>query len=405
MSGKTSPSASADYKDDFVPSLGTLSGNAVSTAIAREATTRNRPALANPFSRYYPYINAGVTLLWGRLLGRKFPWYINYFLTSRCNLSCPYCYVTLNQDPALDPTLDQVKSTVDELYQLGTRYICLLGGEPLLRKDLDQIVDHIIGKQMLVAINTNGTIRKRHTESLKRMNRVVVSLVGDRESHDKDRGKGSYDKAIETIRWFREIGVRGLAFQTTISASTINSWEHVLNIAKEHGCTVLFTEIACRPGEYSEDADVPRDELRRMWERIRELKKQGAPVENSFLALDNLIKYGEHISPFEAWGQDGAAIPEPLQPFSRRFPCTMGNHNAFLDYDGSLYPCASLFGSEDASNIHEQGVSGAYRKMSTADRCKCCRVMINYQTTYLFSSFDLRTVFNIARHAFRNYGH
>lgn len=58
---------------------------------------------------------------------------------------------------------------------MGTRYICLLGGEPLVRNDLPEIVDYILGKNMLVALNANGTIKGKNLEVLRRF--LNVSIV------------------------------------------------------------------------------------------------------------------------------------------------------------------------------------------------------------------------------------
>lgn len=148
------------------------------------------------YSRYWPYVNAGYMLIKGRLGGRPFPWYVNYFITSKCNLNCSYCYVDINAGPEKDPSLEQIRHTIDALYRLGTRYVCLLGGEPLLHPKFEEIVDYLLAKGMLVSVNTNGTIIGRQDHVLRKIHRVAVSFEGTSEANDKDRGRGTYDKIV-----------------------------------------------------------------------------------------------------------------------------------------------------------------------------------------------------------------
>lgn len=80
-------------------------------------------------SKYKTFFGAGMQLVYGRLTGEVFPWYVNYAITNKCNLRCPYCYIEINDATKKDPTLDEVKEVLEGLYKLGTRYIVLLGGE------------------------------------------------------------------------------------------------------------------------------------------------------------------------------------------------------------------------------------------------------------------------------------
>lgn len=350
--------------------------------------------------RYKPLLKAGLSLLYLRITGRRAPWYVNFFITSTCNLRCSYCYVAVNQGKLKEPSLEEVKDTIDRLHALGTRYICLLGGEPLIRNDLPEIVDHILAKDMLVALNTNGTIMKRHLDTLKKVHRIAISLEGTAETHDRDRGHGTFAKAVQTLEWLKANGIKGVAFQTTISENTRNDCLAVLDVAEKYGASVLYTEIGCGPGRGAEMALLSREELHDIWSAIRKRKEEGAPVENSYAALDAILKLGAHIGGDEMFGGTAPPVPPGLASMDR--PCPMGVYNFFLNYDMKVTPCSSLFNHEcyDGKVL---GIEDAYRKMASTERCRVCRMRLNYQTDFLFSSFNPRTLAQIAMRALTSY--
>lgn len=350
--------------------------------------------------RLRTFLKAGLSLLGLRLRGRQAPWYVNLFITSSCNLRCSYCYVALNQGRLKEPTLAELCRWVDELHAMGTRYLCLLGGEPLVRADLPQLIDYILAKDMLVSLNTNGTIGGRHLDALKKVHRIAVSLEGDEATHDADRGPGTYAKAIATLKWLRENDVKGVAFQTTISAKTRDSWNNVLEVARDLGASVLFTEIACGPGQQADAEQLDPEALHRIWQAIRDMKQQGYPVENSFQAIDAVLKLGRFLAPNQVVGGPGRPVPPELKDFDT--PCPMGRFNYFLNYDMATAPCASLF-NEERYDGRRLGLRGAWEEMAGRERCRVCRMRLNYQSSYLFSSFSPMAALQIAMQAMKSY--
>lgn len=365
-------------------------------------------------AEYSPFINAAASVVLGRLRKKPLLWYVTYFITNKCNLRCPYCYAVTNRifntgkladksNKLKEPTIDEIFKTIDDLYKIGTRYICLLGGEPLVRKDLKEIIGYIKSKKMMVALNTNGTLIDQNIEVLRMLNKLTISLEGDKEKHDKDRGAGTYEQIIRNIRLLKENNFKNFSIQMTVSTNTLSSWEHVLQLAKEVSCTVLITEVACRPGENLKEAGFSQAQLHLLWSRIYELKRNGYPIENSYEAISNVLKYSQHIGPFQIFS-GSEMLPEPLKEFVKYHKCPMGKYSSFLDSDGTFYPCATLFGAK-GYNIHELSTRKAYEAMSRDESCKCCRMLLNYQINYLFSSLNPFTLFHLALLALKKYSY
>ena len=104
-------------------------------------------------------------------------------VTDRCNLRCAYCmpeadYVWLPREDLLH--FEEISALVDVFITLGVDKVRLTGGEPLLRRDLPQLVGMLAAKSALrdLALTTNGILLAEQIDALKAagLGRVTVSL-------------------------------------------------------------------------------------------------------------------------------------------------------------------------------------------------------------------------------------
>jgi cyclic pyranopterin phosphate synthase len=104
-------------------------------------------------------------------------------VTDRCNLRCGYCmpeeeYVWLPREEILH--FEEISRLVDVFVGLGVDKVRLTGGEPLLRRDLPQLIRLLAAKPGVrdLAITTNGVLLAEHAAALREagLHRVTVSL-------------------------------------------------------------------------------------------------------------------------------------------------------------------------------------------------------------------------------------
>lgn len=142
-----------------------------------------------------------------------YPKKIYFDITYRCNLKCKYCYIDkkdqnwYNRALKEEMSLEQIKSTIDDLAVQGIELISLIGGEPFVRKDLPEIIEYIYNKNIEVNINTNGTIiNSPILRILKKYKpNLQISLDGPTpKSHDYFRGKGSFSKTVKNTNIFQK---------------------------------------------------------------------------------------------------------------------------------------------------------------------------------------------------------
>jgi cyclic pyranopterin phosphate synthase len=115
---------------------------------------------------------------WGRFLRN-----LRVSVTDRCNLRCQYCmpeeeYVWLPREEILD--FEELSRLVDIFIELGVDKVRLTGGEPLLRRDVPELIRLLAGKPCLrdLALTTNGVLLAEQVGALKAagLHRVTVSL-------------------------------------------------------------------------------------------------------------------------------------------------------------------------------------------------------------------------------------
>ena len=112
------------------------------------------------------------------------PYFAHLAITHRCNLRCRFCHVTETRFAEL--STEQMCGAIDVLDRMGVAVISISGGgEPLLRDDFDQIVDHAAGRGLYVKLTSNGTMPRAKYERLlkSRVDEIGISLDGV-DGHD-----------------------------------------------------------------------------------------------------------------------------------------------------------------------------------------------------------------------------
>lgn len=309
-------------------------------------------------------------LVKARIFRRQIPFLLYFLITERCNLVCPYCWIRRSPDvDANELSTDSVIKIIDDFYQWGTRYICFLGGEPLLRQDLDVIISHANKRGIINDIVTNGLLIPRQLAALKKCNVVGISLEGDEEAHDHDRGKGTYARILENIELLRANGIR-LRFHVTVTQNTIHAFRHVAEIAKKYHARIVVSVVLMSAGK--ENEAIPDVEtLREFWREVKAFKKAGYPIDKSYSALDCLIK-NAHLLRDGRRQNDVPSIPGVTS-------CQYGRYACYLGADGTIFPCchSDIYGKVDLdSNVVKLGVKKAWENVVRNTPCRFCSMMI-----------------------------
>jgi radical SAM protein with 4Fe4S-binding SPASM domain len=136
-------------------------------------------------------------------------------ITNKCNLTCTHCYISAgpNEERENELSLEEGKSFIDDVAEMGVPLLLFTGGEPLTRKDFWALAEYAKVKKLRTVISTNGTLITNEVALLLKetgIQYVGVSLDGsDPVTHDMIRGqKGAFQGAIEGLKNCVEIGLR-----------------------------------------------------------------------------------------------------------------------------------------------------------------------------------------------------
>ena len=128
----------------------------------------------------------------------------------RCNLACSGCGKIDYPDPILNQRLS-VAECLEAVDECGAPVVSIAGGEPLLHKDMPEIVRGIIARKRFVYLCTNALLLEKKIDQYQPSPYFVwsIHLDGDREMHDHSvNQEGVYDRCVEAIRMAKERGFR-----------------------------------------------------------------------------------------------------------------------------------------------------------------------------------------------------
>lgn len=148
-----------------------------------------------------------------------------------CNLDCPLCFNQnyVKKDKEYYMHIGKIKKIIDNIPLGFVSHIRITGGEPLLRKDIFEIMEYIKEKGFKVWLNTNGTLIDEKTAAIisKYVENVLIPLNGyDEKTEIVMTKKGMHKDKINGIRLLKKHGI------PTVRCGTILTKENISNLDK-----------------------------------------------------------------------------------------------------------------------------------------------------------------------------
>ena len=164
--------------------------------------------------------------------GRTTPLRVTHVITHRCNLKCRFCELPGN---GAELTTEEIKEKMRAFKSRGTIAWGFTGGEPLVRKDLPELIRFAKKEcNFITSLVTNGTLVERFLEiGAGDLDFLMVSLEGKKESNDKIRGAGSFDKALATVKNAKAKGIGLVSVDCIILDDNIEDVKFLMRLAGE----------------------------------------------------------------------------------------------------------------------------------------------------------------------------
>ena len=211
----------------------------------------------------------------------KGPILCNYYLTYRCNARCGFCDIW--EKPSPYANLDTVKKNLLDLKKLGVRVVDFTGGEPLLHRQLDEILAEAKSLGFITTVTTNTLLYPKYSERLKgKVDMLHFSLDSSvREEHDEMRGIPCFDSVMESIKLAKKLGEKpDILF--TVFPDNIDELEKVYHQISLPNDLVFIVNPEFSYGDVNEGNQLIPDQLKYL-ERFG--KKKNVYLNQAFIQL------------------------------------------------------------------------------------------------------------------------
>ncbi len=230
-------------------------------------------------------------------------------ITKKCNLSCLHCISSVGSRRELDKEL--TLKVIDMLKSWGCQEINFTGGEPLIRKDIFNILEKAKENKMRVGLLSNGTlINNKNIEQIRNyVDEIGISLDGaSTEINDRIRGRDSFRKIVRAINLVKKHKIP-ITLYITICKLNIADFENILKLARSLRINNL---------------------------RINEITLRGRAYKNR-----NALKFSKSIQSdlLNVLKKDGYYDKDFLFDNS----CEIDSKNIFISPLGYIYPCIEIY--------------------------------------------------------------
>src|SRR3954454_22769620 len=168
-------------------------------------------------------VRLGGFLLKQKLLRReKFALLVELEPLFACNLACAGCGKIQHPASVLKQRMP-VEQAVGAIEESGAPMVSIAGGEPLMHKQIDEIVRQLLDRNKIVFLCTNALLLPKHLHKFAphRNFAWMVHIDGLRERHDAAvRKAGGFDGAVEAVKLAKAKGFRVMTNSTIFSNDT-----------------------------------------------------------------------------------------------------------------------------------------------------------------------------------------
>jgi cyclic pyranopterin phosphate synthase len=278
--------------------------------------------------------------------------YVRLSVTDKCNLRCFYCLpegFRGFEEPEHWLTFAEIERVIGAFAELGVRRVRITGGEPLVRKDLPQLVGRLAGLPGVddLSLSTNATLLARHANSLKQAGiaRINVSLDSLRPERFEKITGGKLEPVLEGLMAAKAAGFTPIKLNI-LALRDINDdeFEAMVEFCLEHGFTLRFIETmpvgstGRNASEHYLDLETVKQQLAKRFDLVPGVMPGGGPA-RYVQVRGTELRIGF------------------ITPISQHFCATC--NRVRLAVDGTLYLCLGQDHKFELRPLLRQGISDA----------------------------------------------
>jgi mycofactocin biosynthetic radical S-adenosylmethionine protein MftC len=269
--------------------------------------------------------------------GLDAPICLTWELTYACNLACIHCLSSSGRRDPRELSTDECLHVVDELARMQVFYVNIGGGEPTIRPDFFQIVEHSVNQGVGVKFSTNGSridaAMARRITGTDYID-VQISLDGaDAATNDAVRGDGSFATAITAMEHLATAGFGPFKISVVMTRHNVSQLDAFNALAQQYGAELRLTRL--RPSGRGADT----------WDQLH-LSQLDQRALYQWLVAHPYVLTGDSFFHLSALGESLPGLNL----------CGAGRIVCLVDPVGDVYACPFVLHDEfKAGNVRDPG--------------------------------------------------
>ena len=267
---------------------------------------------------------------------RCVPRHVVWELTLQCDLACRHCGSRAGPKRPDELTTAECFTLLDQLKELGTQEVTLIGGEAYLHDGWLDIIRHARAIGLEVGITSGGrgfTKERAQAAAEAGLQTVSISLDGLAETHDRLRGvRGSHEAALAALTNLRAAGIP-VGVNTQINRLSVGELEATLELVIAQGAHSWQIQLTVAMGRAVDEPEVLLQpyELLALFPRLSALQARCKEAGVRLWPGNNIGYFGPYESELRG-----------SLPRGHHTSCGAGRGTMGIESDGSIKGCPSL---------------------------------------------------------------
>jgi MoaA/NifB/PqqE/SkfB family radical SAM enzyme len=294
------------------------------------------------------------------------PHHAQWLITRQCNYRCRGCNVWKEQDER-ELSTEEIKKGLDILKDLGIVELVLSGGDPLLRDDIGEIIEHAC-KLFVTTVYDNGSMAAKKIDCLRNVDFVAISIDSlDEAKNDYIKAvPGAWKRATEAVETLHKEGVK-VSVTPTISQKNLYEIVDITNHFTGKGIPVWYclytydTSVDAkqlfRIGKANDEFVITdKQAMINLCNQLIEMKKKNKKI----LMTDKLLE----------------TLRSLYQEDKRTWKCQALNHFLVVDHLGRIAGCHSHNFAGSVFDLPEKWNSKEFKELrKTYHECTQCNYL------------------------------
>jgi len=286
-------------------------------------------------------------------MSNQYPYFIDWAITNKCNLNCIHCRGMASTE--LDD--GKIVEVARQIPLLKPGWVIIEGGEPLLRRELFEVIEIIHEEGIKVYLISNGMLlNERIAERLAKLDvNLMISMDGaDKKSYEEIRRGASFEKLKRSVAIAKEYKILD-SCPVTIGKHNYEQLGQIFEFARKIGCKKL-TFLGIKPCHDYKNYVLSGAQYESIFFSIIRYRKEymmdvyfDEPFFKPFLEEHHIDHFTE--------GENGIVVPDVSS-------CIFGDY-MFIETNGDVKPCT--FAPVTMGNLNEKDLDEIWSYMQNSE--------------------------------------